>query len=88
MKYREFGELKTKVSALGFGCMRLPTLDGLPQSGNIDEAETIRMIRRAVDGYGGWSAECLPEVDAVLGKNQSPTKRNHALTTRPSSGWP
>jgi predicted aldo/keto reductase-like oxidoreductase len=49
MKYRRFGRLKTEVSALGFGCMRLPTRDGKPQSENIDEAETIRMIRRAVD---------------------------------------
>jgi predicted aldo/keto reductase-like oxidoreductase len=29
--------------------MRLPTRDGIPQSENIDEAETIRMIRQAVD---------------------------------------
>jgi predicted aldo/keto reductase-like oxidoreductase len=49
MKYRKFGKLETEVSALGFGCMRLPTLDGKPQSENIDESETIRMIRCAVD---------------------------------------
>jgi hypothetical protein len=29
--------------------MRLPTLDGIPQSENINEAETIRLIRHAVD---------------------------------------
>jgi predicted aldo/keto reductase-like oxidoreductase len=49
MEYRKFGNLGRKVSALGFGCMRLPTLDGIPQSENIDEPETIRMIRHAVD---------------------------------------
>ncbi len=49
MKYRKFGKLDTAVSVLGFGCMRLPTLDGLPLSGNIDEEETARMIRQAVD---------------------------------------
>ena len=49
MQYRDFGKIGTRVSTLGFGCMRLPTLDGLPQSEKIDEAETIRMIRRAVD---------------------------------------
>lgn len=37
------------VSALGFGCMRLPTHDGNPMSGNINEAESIRMIRLAID---------------------------------------
>jgi predicted aldo/keto reductase-like oxidoreductase len=49
MRYRKFGKLGTEVSALGFGCMRLPTLDGIPQSGNIDESETVRMIRHAID---------------------------------------
>lgn len=49
MQYRKFGKLDIRVSALGFGCMRLPTLDGVPQSEKIDEVETIRMIRHAVD---------------------------------------
>ncbi len=49
MQYRQFGKLNWKVSALGFGCMRLPTRDGTPQSPNIDEGEAIRMIRQAID---------------------------------------
>lgn len=49
MQYREFGRIGRKVSALGFGCMRLPTTDGVPQSEAIDEAATVGMIRRAVD---------------------------------------
>jgi uncharacterized protein len=47
MNYRKFGKLDVQVSALGFGCMRLPTLDG--KSGNIDQAEATRMIRTAID---------------------------------------
>jgi len=49
MQYRSFGRLDWKGSALGFGCMRLPTLDGKPNSPNIDEAEALRMIRHAID---------------------------------------
>lgn len=47
MKYRKFGKLDWKVSPLGFGCMRLP-LKGKKQS-DIDETETIKMIRYAID---------------------------------------
>jgi hypothetical protein len=50
MQYRNFGRVDFKVSALGFGCMRLPTSDGARGSAAIDEAEAIRMIRRGIDG--------------------------------------
>jgi predicted aldo/keto reductase-like oxidoreductase/predicted transcriptional regulator YdeE len=48
MKYRKMGSLDWEVSALGFGCMRLPTKK---VNGNdvIDEKEAIKMIRYAID---------------------------------------
>lgn len=48
MQYRQFGTMKEKVSALGFGCMRLPTTNGDPNSGAFDETEAIRMIRHGI----------------------------------------
>lgn len=47
MKYRIFPKTGEKISQLGFGAMRLPTLhDG---SGKVDRAEAIRLIRHAID---------------------------------------
>ncbi len=45
MKYRQFGELDWKVSALGFGAMRFPT----DEEGKIIEKEAISMMRYAFD---------------------------------------
>jgi len=44
MQYRQFGNKDLKVSALGFGAMRLPTVDG-----QIDESTATQMVHQAVD---------------------------------------
>jgi predicted aldo/keto reductase-like oxidoreductase len=46
MQYRTFGSLDWKISALGFGAMRLPTLSSREI---VDEPEAIRMLRYAID---------------------------------------
>jgi predicted aldo/keto reductase-like oxidoreductase len=47
VKYRSFGRLDWRPSALGFGAMRLPTIGG--DATKIDEELAARMIRTAID---------------------------------------
>jgi predicted aldo/keto reductase-like oxidoreductase len=46
MQYRPFGKDNWKISALGFGAMRLPML---PDNSAVDEKEAIRIIRYGID---------------------------------------
>lgn len=47
MKYRVFGKTGEKVSVLGYGCMRLPTVGN--DYGKVDEAASMKLVRHAVD---------------------------------------
>ena len=72
MQYRNFGPLDWKASALGFGCMRLPTADGQRNSPNIDEPQAVSMIRHAIDNGVNYFDTAYPYHDGqseiIVGK--------------------
>jgi uncharacterized protein len=51
MEYRKFGKTDWKVSALGFGAMRLPPKgeNAAPMGPDVDETLAVSMIRQAID---------------------------------------
>lgn len=88
MRYRPHGLTGVSVSALGFGMLRLPMLaDGK----TVDEAQSIRMVRHAIDnglnyvdtGYvylGGQS-------ELVTGKALADGYRDRVYVTSKSPWW-
>ena len=49
MQYRQMPRGKDRLSALGFGCMRLPTYFGGVGSAAIDREKAAALVRGAID---------------------------------------
>jgi len=49
MQYRKFGNTGIEISALGFGCMRLPEIEHEDGTWTVDQEKTNEMLRRAYD---------------------------------------
>ncbi len=64
MQYRDFGNTGLKVSALGFGAMRLPVVE-VNGKYEIDEPEAIKMIRHAIDEGVNYVDTAYPYHDGM-----------------------
>ncbi len=88
MRYRPYGLTGVGVSALGFGMLRLPMLaDGK----TVDEAQTIRMVRHAIDhglNYVDTSYVYLDgQSENVTGKALSGGYRDRVYVTSKAPWW-
>ncbi|MGI5868310.1 MAG: aldo/keto reductase [Kiritimatiellia bacterium] len=78
MKYRNFGKTGIRVSALGFGTMRLPLVGKDEADKRVDEQEAIAIIRRGI-GKG------INYVDTAYGYHGGHSERIVGLALQ--DGW-
>ena len=91
MQYRSLGKTGIKVSALGFGCMRLPTMDQNRFGSAIDEKEAIRMLRHAIDSGVNYVDTAYPyhakASEIVVGKALLDGYRDRVHLATKSPTW-
>jgi predicted aldo/keto reductase-like oxidoreductase len=86
MQYRSYGSIAgEKISAIGFGCMRLPELEENGQW-RIDEALAIPLLRRArdlgVNYFDTGYFYCHRNSEATVGRAIRPFRREVLLSTK------
>ncbi len=89
MLYRTMGKTGVKVSALGFGAMRLPTIDN--KDNKIDEKLSIEMIRKSIDAGINYLDTAYPyhggESEILCGKAMKDGYRDKVYIATKMPSW-
>ena len=86
MQYRKFGNTGVNISALGFGCMRLPEIEQPDGSFVVDQEKTDAMLRHAYDlGVNYFDTAlfyCHTNSEIAVGKALKPIREKVYISTK------
>ena len=86
MQYRKFGNTGVNISALGFGCMRLPEIQNEDGSWQVDQDKTNEMLMRAYDlGVNYFDTAyfyCHENSEIAVGKALAPIRDKVYISTK------
>ena len=86
MQYRKFGNTGVNISALGFGCMRLPEIEQPDGKFIVDQEKTDAMLRHAYDlGVNYFDTAffyCHENSEIAVGKALKPIRDKVYISTK------
>jgi len=86
MQYRKFGNTGVSISALGFGCMRLPEYQQEDGSWQVDQEKTNEMLMRAyelgVNYFDTAYFYCHENSEIAIGKALAPIRDKVYISTK------
>ena len=86
MQYRKFGNTGFHISALGFGCMRLPEIEHEDGAWEVDQEKTNEMLMRAyelgVNYFDTALYYCHKNSEIAVGKALKPIRDKVCISTK------
>ena len=86
MQYRKFGNTGMNISALGFGCMRLPEFQSEDGKWHVDQEKTNEMLMRAyelgVNYFDTAFYYCHENSEIAIGKALAPIRDKVYISTK------
>ena len=86
MQYRKFGNTGVQISALGFGCMRLPEYQDAEGNWQVDQEKTNEMLMRAyelgVNYFDTAYYYCHSNSEIAIGKALAPIRDKVYISTK------